>query len=248
MKKWLAKWNESVPAKLSDTSFDIFTYHGEDGILQYLISRLPGIPQTFADIGSGDCIKSNCAALAIHYGWEGLFADRNEQQLAIGKKFYKPQKKNGQHLEFVCSEVKPASVNKLLTDSGLTGTIGLLSVDIDGNDFWIWKAIDTIQPEIVCIEAKVELGDSSLAVPYSETNHHHADVMYNGASVAAFCKLATQKGYKLAGANKQGYNLFFVKKTSDIPEVKPEEIVNDPDIRASFYPEHFFTSHRFEVI
>jgi hypothetical protein len=248
MEDWIGQWQREKVTRLSDTSFDIFTYHGEDGIIQYLLSQLQQVPQNFADIGSGDCIKSNCATLALHYNWKGIFIDKDEAQLAVGKQFYSRQLKDAAGLRFIEAEVKTENINDLLEKAGLTGSVGVLSIDIDGNDFWIWKAIEKIQPEVVVVEAKVEFGLRSVAVPYGPSNHHSAEPLYNGASVEAFRKLGLSKGYKLAGANKQGYNLFFVKQETSLPETTAEDILTSKPVTDSFYPADFFNTHPFELI
>ena len=131
----------------------------------------------------------------------------------------------------------------------MNGKIGMLSIDIDGNDYWIWDAIDVIQPQIVIIEAKVEFGNKSITVPYGTANHHTVDEMFNGASVEALRKLGVKKGYKLAGANKQGYNLFFVRRDAgNIPETTAELVLNNSETKKSFYPESFFSNHKFKSI
>jgi hypothetical protein len=233
---------------LSDASYDIFTYHGEDGILQYLISKLNNVSPTFVDIGSGDCIKSNCASLAVHFNWEGFFVDMNPLQLEVGRLFYTKKVKKGAALTFIEAEVTADNINQLLQSNILNKKIGVLSIDIDGNDYWIWKAIDFIQPEIVVIEAKVEFGHKSLVVPYGKHNHHSVDSMYNGASVEAMRKLGEVKGYKLAGANKQGYNLFFIKQDQPLPAETTAMVLDEPGTIHSFYQDDFFAAHKFEII
>lgn len=248
LENWVKQFEGETGIKLADTSFNVFTYHGEDGILAYLISQLKDVPKIFVDIGSGDCIKSNCANLAVHFGWQGIFIDKDPKQLAVGKCFYKDKIKQGASIRFTEAEVTTGNVNQLVIEVGYKNTIGLLSIDIDGNDYWIWNAIASIQPEIVLIEAKVEFGYKSLVVPYGTQNHHSFDSEYNGASVAALQKLGEAKGYKLAGANKQGYNLFFVKQESNIPSVTAASVLDNPETIRSFYPGSFFESHTFEVI
>ncbi|MBL7732211.1 MAG: hypothetical protein JNM88_13610 [Chitinophagaceae bacterium] len=235
-----AAMRKQQPASIADASFDIFTYHGEDGILHYLLSFLPDAPRRFVDVGSGDCIKSNCAMLAVQLGWEGVFIDKNKRQLAVGRHFY-GSLSTANKLSFTEAAVTPATINQLATSR----QAGVLSIDIDGNDYWIWKALDAIQPEVVIIEAKVEFGQRNCVVPEGPGNHHAVDPMYNGASVEALTRLGRSKGYKLAGANKQGYNLFFVKQHHPLPEVSAASVLNDPDTVSSFYPDTFFHTHTF---
>jgi hypothetical protein len=242
---WIQDFTTHPEIPVQEASRDLFTYHGEDGILAWLLARMKDVPPVFADIGSGDCIKSNCACLAVHAGWSGCFIDSNEQQLAIGKSFYRNAVKGAPHFSFIKEKVTPFNINDLLKTAGISGKTGLLSIDIDGNDFWIWKAVEVIQPRIVVIEAKVEFGPGNYAVPYGDFNHHSGDARYNGASVDAFRRLGLEKGYKLVAANKQGYNLFFVQVQEDIKTMSVEEVLSDPDTQQSFYKEDFFNSHRF---
>jgi len=246
-KNWLHSLVTLRLQKLSDASYNVFTYHGEDGILLYLLTKMENVPTTFVDIGAGDCIKSNCSNLVVHYDWQGVFIDQNKKQLAVGKRFYQSKINKGASLKFLEKTITKDNVNSVVQETGITGEVGLLSIDIDGNDYWIWKAVEIIQPRIVIIEAKVEFGERSIVVPYGDNNHHTADKMYNGASVEALRKLGLEKGYKLAGANKQGYNLFFVRINESFPAETTEQVLNDPDTMKSFYPESFFHEHIFEI-
>lgn len=231
---------------LSSAADNIFTYHGEDGIIQFILQHLKNIPSTFVDIGSGDCIKSNCATLAVHRNWKGIFVDANKEQLAIGKRFYKRLGKKD--LVFKNALVEPTNINFIVREAGYLGSVGLLSIDIDGNDYWIWDAIDAIQPLIVVIEAKVEFGMKNVLVPYSQRNHHRFNKEYNGASVEALRRLGLKKGYTLIGANLYGYNLFFIPTHLVKPPfnaVDSKSLLEYPDTKNSFYPEPFFQANHF---
>lgn len=187
-----AAWRASPPP--SDTSFDVFTYHGEDGLLFYLVSFLPGIPSVFLDIGAGDCVKGNCALFAAHLGWSGTFVDADRRNISIGRAFYSSYPTT--HFAppvFICTRVTPASISRIAADP-----IGILSIDIDGGDYAIWEAV-TARPWIVIIEARVEHGNQDV-------------VDRAGASVPALCALAARKGYVLAAWNRHGYNLIFVRE------------------------------------
>jgi len=242
---WLDAPGNILFKKLSDASYNIFTYHGEDGILLYILKQIRNVPSTFIDIGSGDCIKSNCALLAYHFGWNGIFIDMNEKQLEIGKSFYNRKIKAGLNIKFVKEQVTAENINEMLRSNLEKSEIGLLSIDIDGNDYWIWKATDTIRPRIVVIEAKVEFGLRNVIVPYGPQNHHSVDKKYNGASVEAMKRLGEKKGYKLIGANKQGYNLFFVRNEENILSESIDEILSDTSTLNSFYPDSFFSKYKF---
>jgi hypothetical protein len=99
--------------------------------------------------------------------------------------------------------------------------IGLLSVDIDGNDYWVWEAIDKIKPRIVTCEYNSAFGPTKkVSTPYSDdfqrSKAHYSD-LYFGASLAAFCHLAEQKGYDFIGTAEPGVNAFFVRRDLSAP-------------------------------
>jgi hypothetical protein len=117
--------------------------------------------------------------------------------------------------------VRPAfitreNINELISSSGFGGDIGLLSVDIDGNDYWIWEAILTVRPIICVCEYNAVFGDVyPICTPYDSsfdrTKAHHSN-LYFGASIAALRSLAAQKGYRFVGTNSPGNNAFFVRE------------------------------------
>jgi len=120
------------------------------------------------------------------------------------------------------------NINDILTENGVTGEIGLLSIDIDGNDFWVWRAIEVINPVIVVIEYNHRFGkDVAVTVPYTEAfDRRQAPQpwIYFGASLRALCLLAERKGYDFVGCNSNGVNAFFVRKDKrpdEISEVSP---------------------------
>lgn len=126
------------------------------------------------------------------------------------------------------------NINDLLREHGpANGEIDLLSIDVDGNDYWLWRAIDVITPRVVVIEYQDIIGAGpSLTIPYDpmfslgryEVNATHNN--YVGASLRALTKLGTAKGYYLVATNSYGFNAFFVREElrSDLlPEIAVED-------------------------
>jgi hypothetical protein len=103
------------------------------------------------------------------------------------------------------------NINTLIEHGGVTGDIDLLSIDIDRNDYWIWKAISVIQPRVVVIEYNATLHPPlSLVVPYGPDRGWDGS-NYFGASLEALVRLGHGKGYKLVGCNFSGTSAFFVR-------------------------------------
>ena len=224
---------------LADTGFSIFSSLEEDGLLFYIIIRLGIKNGRFVDIGSNDCINSNCANLAFNMGWSGLFIDGHEPNIRIGKKLYAAHKlTQPYHNNFITEMVTPNSVNQLLEQQGFTGEIDFLSIDIDGDDYWIWQAIETISPKIVMIENHVEYGLNDVVVPMDATKQlRHQYNHYHGASPVAMCKLAARKNYRLIGANRLGFNSIFLRNDIGLQtfkEIAVADTLLHPDTIESF--------------
>jgi hypothetical protein len=198
---------------LRDVEFRVFSQWGEDGIIQYLLSRVPVADITFVELGVEDYRESNTRFLLMNNNWRGLIVDRNAQGLnALRSRelFWRYS------LTATCAFITRDNVNQVIEEAGVRGDIGLLSVDVDGNDYWIWKALTVISPRIVIVEYNSLFGSrSAVTIPYSESFSRttaHASNLYWGASLAAMCRLAGEKGYVFAGSNSAGCNAFFVRR------------------------------------
>lgn len=211
--------------------WDLFNVDGDDGLALYITASIKDIPQNFVDIGSGNGIVSNCSALSIHDGWGGLMIDAAKSNHSIGKFFHRLHNKNFKKINWQQAFVTPENINQLIAAyNSAPNEIGLLSIDIDGNDYWIWKAITQLQPWVVIIEARIEFGKENIIVPYGIKNHRDAQPDFHGASVAALVQLAASKNYVLVAANKRGYNLYFVRKdkmNDMLKEIAVEEVMGN---------------------
>ena len=198
--------------ELSSVEFCAFSQWGEDGIIDWLVERLPGIPKTFIEFGVEDYRQSNTRLLLQLRNWRGLIMDgsldhiKNIQNQEIYWRY---------QLEAKCAFLDSDNINQLIHDAGLMGEIGLLSIDIDGNDYWVWQALSVVQPAIVVCEYNAVFGDvHQLTVPYRQdfqrTLAHHSN-LYFGASIRALIKLGQEKGYQFVGTSSTGCNAFFVK-------------------------------------
>lgn len=220
------------------TGFKVFSQFEEDGLLLYLFSLIGEGGKTFVEIGANDGINSNCSNLAIHFGWSGLFLEGDKTRIRRGEKFYSripspwhPKPK------FVQAIVQRENINELLTENGFSGEIELLSIDIDGNDYWVWDAITVVQPKVVIIETHTEFALRNIVVPYDpHYMYPGAHPVYHGASVIAMNNLAIRKGYRLVGASDQGINQIFVRNDliPEIPTINPADTLWHPKTRAGF--------------
>ncbi|MCP4313216.1 MAG: hypothetical protein GY790_18305 [Bacteroidetes bacterium] len=223
----------------NDTGFRVFSQFEEDGKLLYIFSILGMKNKTFVEIGSDDGVNSNSANLYFNFGWHGLFIDGNSKSIKRGIKFfakyphpwyYKPK--------FVCSKVTRENVNDLIEKAGFMGEIGLLSIDIDGNDYWVLDALSVIEPQVIIIETHNEFGMNNIVVPYDADYFYPGKhPVYHGASPVAMTNLAHKKGYRLVGANELGFNFIFVKNglaEKELPEVQVESVLTHPSVEEGY--------------
>ncbi|QDK77592.1 hypothetical protein EXU85_02870 [Spirosoma sp. KCTC 42546] len=198
---------------MKEAEFKVFSQFGDDGIIQYLISWVKPSLDTFVEFGVEDYEEANTRFLLMNNNWKGLIIDGSSTFIDFIKSstFYWRYS-----LKAVASFVTAENINQLLVDNGITGQIGLLSIDIDGNDYWVWKAITAVEADIVVIEYNSLFGsDRAITIPYQPDfmrEQAHYSYLYFGASLPALCDLAIEKGYAFVGCNQAGNNAYFVKK------------------------------------
>lgn len=228
------KRNKSFTAEINsgNTSaehLNIFTTNGEDGILLRLLQNIKCSNKVFVDIGSNDCVNSNCANLAFHHQWTGIFIEGDKKTLERGKYVYTQYfKKRSPLFTFINTIVKPDNINEILETNGAIPETDLLSIDLDGNDYHIWEALEFIKPKIVVIETQVEKGNTEYIPHYEKNFELFEQNIPKGASPLSMQKLAQKKGYQLAGSNREGYNLFFVRNdfSEKVKRIKEEDLSN----------------------
>lgn len=213
----------------------IYSQNGEDGILLYLFSKLGTTDLHFVEFGVGDGQQCNSANLALNFGWKGLMMEINPQKASAAQKYYARRLGDeAHHVSVLSKKVTAENINDVLEQHNFTGEIDLLSIDVDGNDYWIWQAITTIKPRIVLIEYNASFGpERSITVKYDpDLNPHHAHPsgFYHGASLTALTKLGFNKGYILVGCDSTGTNAFFVREEITTDELHPVPV------KKAYYP------------
>jgi hypothetical protein len=108
------------------------------------------------------------------------------------------------------------NINELIASRGFEREVGILHIDLDGNDYWIWKTIDVIDPVIVIVEYNSVFGiDRAITVPYDpvfQRTKAHSSNLYFGTSLTALHRLGTERGYAFIGCNSAGNNAYFIKR------------------------------------
>lgn len=205
---------------LADHEFRVFSQWGEDGIVQFLLRHVDCENTTFVEFGVEDYTEANTRFLLVNNNWTGLVIDSNGADIERLKQSPLCWRYG---LMVVHSYITAENINEILTANGFTGEIGLLSIDIDGNDYWVWRALNAVNPVIVIVEYNHRFGiDAAVTIPYDKDFQRGKDypAIYFGASLKALCALAADKGYGFVGCNSNGVNAFFVRRDKLSAEVK----------------------------
>jgi hypothetical protein len=207
---------------IAAAEFRVFSQFGEDGIIQFLVQRVPIENEVFVEFGVADYRESNTRFLLMHDNWRGLVLDGDD---AMHEFLRSSGLAWRHHIDAKTAFIDRENINDLIRDARIEGDIGLLSVDLDGNDYWILEAIDVVSPRIMVVEYNSTFGpEAAVTVPYDPAfvrSEKHWSWLYWGASLAAMTRLANQNGLALVGGNRAGNNAFFVRRDllGGIPEL-----------------------------
>jgi hypothetical protein len=209
VERLLADPRYADPLRLEKHGAKIFSQFDEDGIIREIFKRIGETDRRFVEFGVGTGIENNTVALLL-YGWRGLWIEGSPHSARIIRERFKDVIGSGR-LTLTEAFITKDNINQLIGDWG-QGEIDLLSIDIDGNDYFVWQAIDVVRPRVIVAEYNGKF-PPDLAVTQTYNPDHRYDYSdYYGASLAALERLGRQKGYALVGCNIAGVNAFFVRE------------------------------------
>jgi hypothetical protein len=235
--KILAQMNRSrTSTRLQDYEFKVFSQWGEDGIIQRLIDVVKLEDRTFIEFGVEDFYESNCRYLMMNDNFRGFVMDGSEDNAAACKKSYFYWK---HELTMRQAFITRDNVNELLAESGFGPDLAILSIDLDGVDYWVTEAIRGYTPRILIHEYNALLGGTrKISVPYDpafQRGEKHFSHLYWGASLGALTHLANQRGYTLVGTNSARCNAFYVR--NDLMSDKLQALTAEQAYEPSCYRE-----------
>lgn len=206
---------------LNEYEFQVYSQWGDDGIIQYLINNIEISNKTFIEFGVENYLEANTRFLLINNNWTGLVLDGSLENINYIKSddvFWK------YNLHVKQAFITKDNINDLLKDIPFEKEVGILSIDIDGNDYWVWDAITEVEADIVIIEYNSCFGENKpWTIPYDPKfvrKRKFPDMNYFGVSLLSLCDLGATKGYSFVGCNSNGNNAYFVK-TSKLGKIKP---------------------------
>lgn len=205
---YLARPKYQEQRRLLRHGYKVYSQNDEDGIIAEIFRRIGTEHKVFVEFGAERGIECNTLNLTLS-GWRGLWMDGSSGNVAFMREKF----------DFLIAEKQLAVVRAMIDAENINGLISenigqqvdLLSIDIDRNDYWVWKAIDVIQPRLVVIEY-----NATIRPPVAVTVKYDAKARWNGtnyfgASLSALEKLGRDKGYSLVGCTFSGANAFFVR-------------------------------------
>lgn len=190
--------------------YKVYSQNDEDGIIAEIFRRIGTTDKTFVEFGVQDGLECNSHYL-LHRGWHGLWLEGSGDSVKEIVRKFNPVIQTKQ-LKVQPAFITKDNINELIAINGIVGNIDLLSVDIDGNDYYVWKAIRVVSPRVVIIEYNAKFPpDCEWKQAYNET-HIWDGSDWQGASLKAMELLGRKLGYRLVGTNLNGTNAFFVQE------------------------------------
>jgi hypothetical protein len=201
----------------------VFSQNGEDGVIGEIFSRIGTTNRTFVEFGIGTGREGNCVLLADVYGWSGAFIEADPDFHRSLEAKYQPNPRVATRCAFVTAD----NVEATFTDLRIPVDLDLLSIDIDGSDYWVWRALTSFRPRVLVIEYNSTLPvDRALVWPPDRTERWDGTAHF-GSSILALTRLGKEKGYRLVHTDLCGVNAFFVR--DDVAELVG---VTDPPLRS----------------
>lgn len=207
-------------AGLQQYEYSLLSQNGEDGIIRFLFSEIGFESRRFVEFGFG-AHQCNSLRLILHEGFKGLLMDGSRENCDF---FSIAADKFGlRDVEVVCTFLDRDNLEPIIVDHGIPKEIDFLSLDVDGNDYWLWEALNCVSPRVACIEYNAGIGPSlSWTVPYDpefERFAKHPSGFFHGASLKALESLGKRKGYRLIGCDSTGTNAFFLRDDMNAPAI-----------------------------
>ncbi|MFM8438643.1 MAG: hypothetical protein ACKOAX_09205 [Candidatus Kapaibacterium sp.] len=227
-----ARGGRATHARIADAGFRVFSQSDEDGIILYILASIGMKDRRVVELCCGNGHECMATNLILNHGYEGFLFDGDADNIRSAKLFFASRKETFSVAPVLRQAwITRDNINDLLTSAGVSGEIDLLSLDMDGNDYYIWEAIDVIRPRLCVFEThNIIPGDRSLTIPYDPAftcwDKKGALRDFRSVSLAAMKKLSEAKGYRMIGAHRMGFNVFFLR--NDIaPDLFPAVSIAD---------------------
>jgi hypothetical protein len=185
----------------------LFSQNGEDGVIAEILKRVGPGGRWFVEFGAGTGGEGCCVALADVFGWEGLFMEGDPDFFSRLQAKYEGNPRVRTRMSMVTAD----NIEALLRDADVPRDVDVFSIDVDGNDYWVWNAIKRYSPRVLVIEYNANLPMSSMLVRSRDETRGWDSTGWFSAGLAALEALGHSKGYSLVYTDLSGVNAFFVR-------------------------------------
>lgn len=213
--------------RLERFGFRAYSQSDEDGIIAQIFARIGATNRRFVELGAGDGSENNTRYL-LSQGWTGVWIEADKKLSGvIRRELDVPIAAST--LRFTQAFVTRENLNRLIADAGMAGEIDLLSIDVDGNDYYLWEALIAVQPRVVVIEY-----NATFRPPLRRVQRYDPHAIWSGgnafgASLSALEYLGKRLSYQLVATGLLGINAFFVRN-----DLCANHFVKEPDARTLF--------------
>ena len=222
------------PKKLARYEYQVYSQNGEGGILEEVFRRIGTTNKFFVEFGI-DRLECNTLLLLVK-NWRGCWIETNSAHVRFLREKLQHLMDTGA-LTIKESFVTAENIEEIFSSLSVPKELDLLSIDIDGNDYWVWKAIKQFSPRVVLIEYNAMFPANLEFIMSYEAKRKYAGGSHFGASLKSLEKLGRAKGYTLVGCNFLGANAFFVR----------DDLVGDK-FAAPFTAEHHYEPPRYPLV
>lgn len=197
------------PLTIPDVEFSVYSQFGDDGIIQFLVQKMDITNKTFIEFGVEDYKESNTRFLLLNNFWSGFVIDGSEDNIQALRN---EQIYSFFDIKAVNKFIDASNINDILMDSGFKDEVGILSIDIDGNDYRVWESVEMNASIVICEYNALFGFEDEVTIPYDPSFVRGRKYPFNfyGASLAALNELAARKGYFFIGCNSAGNNAYFI--------------------------------------
>jgi hypothetical protein len=187
--------------------------NGEDGVLALILYRIGVTSHWFIEFGIEDGSQGNCVSLAREGGWDGLFIECDDENFALLEDRWRDEPR----IRALHAKVTADNVNELFSGAGVPSEPDVLSIDVDGNDYWIWEALEGYRPRVLVSEYNASIDPEAIVAMAREDDHIWDGTDHFGASIGALRHLGRERGYRLVHTDSVGVNAFFVREDLATP-------------------------------
>jgi hypothetical protein len=232
---------------IKEAGFRVYSQFEEDGIILYILSMIGFKTRRVVEMCCGSAHECMATNLILNHGFNGYLFDGGRENIALAKRFFSSKKDCLLSAPVLRQGwITAENVNDLLTENRCTGEVDLLSLDMDGNDYWVWRVIEAINPRLLVCEINSNIpSDKALAIEYradfdSRYPKNGLENYYRNASLLAWQRLCKRRGYRMIGAHRHGFNVFFLREDEGarfFPEMRIDEV---HDINIIQYQTHIW--------